>query len=270
MKSKLKKFLATTKLIYLYRAIKYVLMYLNPGTFFSNVGYKLRGAHDGFPNPPLYLIYLTINQPSLFEYYRGGYITARAIKQILAKNKIEPEKFNNILELGSGAGRVLREFTEYKNSNLFGCDYNNKLVNWCRKKLYFADFYKNELNPPVKYQDRHFDFVYLISVFTHLPEATQKLWLKEFYRIIDDNKYLLITLHGENVVQKMSDTDKKEFHEKGYFEISVDKAGTNHFGTFHTKEHFNKLISGMFEIVDITYGGTPNHPYQDIYLLRKI
>jgi len=37
--------------------------------------------------------------------------------------------------------------------------------------------------PPMSYEDNMFDFVYSISIFTHLPEDMQFAWLQELQRI---------------------------------------------------------------------------------------
>jgi SAM-dependent methyltransferase len=270
MKHKLKKIIVKSKLIYLFRGIKYIWLILKPSNLFSNIVYLFRGSHDGFPVPPIYLIYLTINNPSLFDYFRGGYITSRSIKRLLKKNDINANDFESILDFGSGCGRVIRDFSNLENAELYGSDYNPKLVNWCQKNLYCANFSANKLNPPLGFEDKKFDFTYLISVFTHLPKDTQLSWLKEFHRVTKSNKYLLITLHGEHIVKKLTQEEKELFLANGYVERDLDAPGSNHYGTFHTKEYFEKMIHGMFKIVDVSYGGAPNHPYQDLYLLQKV
>ena len=269
MKQSFKKILVKLHLIAVYRAAKYLVAVIKPRNIISNLAYKFRPSPDGFPIPPLYLIYLTINNPSIADYFRGSHITADSIKKLLTKNHINPDKIKEILELGSGCGRVLRAFRPLKNAKLYGSDYNPKLVKWCQRKLKFAKFSKNKLNPPLKYTDKKFDFIYLISVFTHLPHATQLNWLKEFHRIIKPHKHLLITLHGEHIVNQLTPEEKAQFKEKGYIERNADKPGSNHYGTFHSKAHFEKMIKGLFRIKDVSYGGKPDHPYQDLYLLEK-
>lgn len=266
-KAFLKKILVKSKLIYPYRGIKYLWLLLKPSNSFKNISYLIKGAKDGLPIPPVYLIYLTINNPSIADYFRGGEITHKSILRLLSRNNINPENFSAILDFGCGCGRVLREFSNLQSTKLYGSDYNPKLIKWCQKKLKMGDFSTNKLHPPLIYKDNQFDFIYLISVFTHLPHDVQKEWLKEFHRV--SKKYVLITLHGQNMVKTLTEPEKKILSEQGYFEHSLDSAGSNHFGTYHTKEYFEKMIKGLFKIVDISYGGEPNHPYQDLYLLEK-
>ena len=91
MKQKIKKFLISSGLIKVYRAIKYIINYLK--YFPQNLFLKIKGAPDKFRIPPSFLIYLTINQPSIKKYLTGGRITANSIKKLLSKNNIEIDKF---------------------------------------------------------------------------------------------------------------------------------------------------------------------------------
>jgi len=65
-----------------------------------------------------------------------------------------------------------------------GSDYNPRLVRWCRESLPFADFRVNGLQPPLPYADGELEFVYAISIFTHLTEALQDAWLQELARVL--------------------------------------------------------------------------------------
>ncbi len=270
MKQAVKKILVKLGVMHLYRGFKYLLFLLKPSHFFSNIKHRLKGAADGFAIPPVFLIYLTVNIPSIADYFRGGHVTSFAIRNLFKKNEIDPEKFKTILELGSGCGRVLRTFADLKNTVLYGSDYNPTLVHWCQKNFHFANFILNQLEPPLNFEAEKFDFIYLISVFTHLPKKTQENWLKELHRVLKKEAYLLITLHGEHLLQELSKYEKEKFIQNGYLERDADKPGSNHFGTFHTKDHFQEMIEGQFKVVDISYGGQPNHPYQDLYLLKKL
>ena len=122
MKQKLKHLMIKFKLMSVFRAFKYIYLLLKPSNLFSNIAYRLRPSHDRFPIPPLYLIYLTINNPSIFDYYRGGYITSNSIKRLLKRNKIDINNFESILEFGSGCGRVIRDFSStFSDSGIIFC-----------------------------------------------------------------------------------------------------------------------------------------------------
>jgi ubiquinone/menaquinone biosynthesis C-methylase UbiE len=66
----------------------------------------------------------------------------------------------------------------------------------------FPLFGANELLPPSRYRDAQFDFVYLWSVFTHLTEEQQLLWMAEFARVIRPGGYLLISTNGQRYLNR--------------------------------------------------------------------
>lgn len=95
---------------------------------------------------------------------------------------------DSVLEVGCAYGRVARALTKYlaDAGNYQGLDIDADAINWCRKNLHnkfpnfnfqVADIYNAEYNPKVKYKayeykfpykNESFDFVFLISVFTHM------------------------------------------------------------------------------------------------------
>ena len=50
--------------------------------------------------------------------------------------------------------------------------------------------------PPLPYPDHHFDLVINHSVFTHLDERMQDLWLGELQRVTRPGALLLLTVEG--------------------------------------------------------------------------
>ncbi|HHC23785.1 MAG TPA: class I SAM-dependent methyltransferase [Desulfobacterales bacterium] len=51
--------------------------------------------------------------------------------------------------------------------------------------------------PP--FRDHFFDFVYAMSVFTHLTEEAEKLWIRELSRIIRPGGCFMLTLRGQGI-----------------------------------------------------------------------
>ena len=59
-----------------------------------------------------------------------------------------------------------------------------------------GEFVVNETMPPLPFPDRFFDFVYSISIFTHLPEAMQFAWLEEINRVLKAGGEAVISTHS--------------------------------------------------------------------------
>ena len=55
------------------------------------------------------------------------------------------------------------------------------------------------------------DFVFALSLFSHLPHSTQGAWLAELYRLLAPGGYLLITTHGEFAMRAVPDCFTRNF-----------------------------------------------------------
>ena len=108
------------------------------------------------------------------------------------------------LDFGVGCARVLKPLQELAREALpgrsiewHGSDIDAQAIEWCRTFLGGrASFAVNETMPPLPYPDRFFDFVYSISIFTHLPEAMQFAWLREINRVLKPQGEAIMSTHS--------------------------------------------------------------------------
>jgi len=84
---------------------------------------------------------------------------------------------NSFLDFGCGAGRILQYIPE--GSLRAGCDVNAPIVDFASQQFLSTDIYRNEFQPPLKWNADSFDMVYSFSVFSHLRLEDEKRWLKE-------------------------------------------------------------------------------------------
>lgn len=111
---------------------------------------------------------------------------------------------DNILDVGCGVGRIAYSLTYYldQTTPYEGFDVSDKLVSWATENITPArpnfnfkclDIYHSIYNPNGKilatdfcfpYQDESFDFVCVISLFTHLQTAEVRHYLDEIYRVL--------------------------------------------------------------------------------------
>ena len=117
---------------------------------------------------------------------------------------------SNVLDIGSGIGRIAIPLTRFLKGRYEGFDVVKQGVDWCKKNItkrfenfrftyvdLFNDLYKNKgisaQNFSFPYDDAAFDFACSISVFTHmLPEEVDN-YLKESFRVMKTDGYLLAT-----------------------------------------------------------------------------
>jgi SAM-dependent methyltransferase len=104
---------------------------------------------------------------------------------------------DRILDFGCGCGRIVRWMKELADGRtIAGTDIDARAIAWASSNLSFARFEVNEALPPTRYRDGEFDLIVNHSVFTHLDERHQDLWLAELERITAPGGALVLSVHG--------------------------------------------------------------------------
>jgi SAM-dependent methyltransferase len=168
----------------------------------NNAPYLIKGAPDGLPIPPLKLRAAAWCQNAHIHTFLQGERQAQYFLGVLASLGASLNEFRAILDFGCGPGRVIRQFYRLHNlipnARICGADINPDSIDWCRRKLVFAEFEQSDALPPLPYRDEKFDFIYAHSVFTHLALPQQQFWIDELSRILKPGGHLLITTQGES------------------------------------------------------------------------
>jgi ubiquinone/menaquinone biosynthesis C-methylase UbiE len=152
-----------------------------------------------------------------------------------------------VLDWGVGCGRMARLVLEHHPEvELHGVDIDADNVGWCRAHLPGGRFQVSLPMPPLPFPDDHFDFVYAISVFTHLTEAAQDAWLHELARILRPGGLGLATIHGETTVAylRWPLPTIARWNERGIDDEAIDWAmdgfipdARSYRSTFHTADY---------------------------------
>ena len=182
--------------------------------------------------------------------------------------------FGRILDWGCGSGRTTRALrTRLPSAELHGTDIDPEAIAWLIQNApRVAEFRVAPHRPPTSYEDATFDFVFGISIFTHLPESMQFEWLAELRRLTRPGGYLVMTTSGEQNYSQLPPelrtiVETRGFHyiDGGYGQsISLPAFYQN---TFHTHEYIRREWSRDFEILDIQAGRLQRH--QDMVLMRR-
>lgn len=221
---------------------------------------------DGLPIPPSKLMFLVGGDTSVSAFLEIGQTFAQTIRDVLAKHGAEIRNFQAILDFGCGCGRVIRHWKSLvPQVKVYGTDYNPTLIKWCRQNLLFAQFELNQFYPPLRYPDGYFDLVYAVSVFTHLPEDLQILWIDEITRVLKPGGYLLISTHGESYVSTLMPRERIAFA-SGQLVVRYESvAGTNLCATFHPEQYVRKTLARRLLTLDFI----PRPLGHDLTLLQR-
>jgi SAM-dependent methyltransferase len=102
-----------------------------------------------------------------------------------------------VLDFGCGAGRTLRHFlAEAERAEIWGVDIDPRSIEWLEASLCPPlNVMRCDPAPPLTFEAASFDFVWAISVFTHLTDESAP-WLLELHRLLKPRGLLLASYMG--------------------------------------------------------------------------
>jgi SAM-dependent methyltransferase len=228
-----------------------------------------RRENQCFNLPPDYFLHETY-MLNYKQYKSDGFLTAKELTE-WTKEYLPETKY--ILEWGSGVSRIIRHFDNFINteSKLFGCDINKEMIDWSKNNIANVQFDQISYYPPTIYADNSFDFIYGISVFTHIEVSIQETWINEISRIIKKNGIFLFTTHGTYYSNKLTLFELQELKKKGAYTIPFNKEGHRMMTTFNDRITFENKISIYFEVLKFYEG--KNHLEkiggQDLWIVKR-
>lgn len=251
--------------------------------------HKLR---DIAPSVPPYELRSIVAAPSESVFLWSGLKDAQMCAALFDSHTLNTGKDRlKILDFGCGCGRTTRFLQLMQRFDVHGSDINQKLVSWCQNNLEAVATSANELLPPLRYRDGEFDFVYSLSIFTHLPEASVFAWLDELARVTADNGVVLLTTHGIpaieiicgskqhqqmfQVTEDYARTLLKTFSSKQFIYRSLSEdvvhaanAGDDYGNSFTHEDYIRaNWTRGVFEVIQFIPGGMRG--WQDVTILRR-
>jgi SAM-dependent methyltransferase len=222
------------------------------------------------PLPPAKLRVLVCGSADPEYFLDAGRRHAALFREMVDRNGIDPEEWTAILDFGVGCGRVARWWADVQGPAMYGCDPNPLLANWTRAHMPFVNAAVSEQDPPLPYADDSFDFVYALSIFTHLGERHALPWMTELRRIIKPGGLLLLTVAGEAYRERLEPGDAGRY-DRGEEVVQFDSArGTNLCIAYHSPAYMSGRMLDGFELVDTlpaSESGDALMP-QDCYLAR--
>jgi len=225
---------------------------------------------DRPPIPPKRLLN-RIGKPSRENYLQNGERVYGKLDEHVGKYR-KLSEFDRVLDWGCGCGRVARMMlTAVQADRFHGCDIDPDAIKWMQQTYPDSGFTNIDPYPPTPYPDGYFDFIYGISVFTHLDEATQFKWLTELARISREDAIVAVSVHRGN--DAMDSALRDPLQEKGFADIKGPKEPLfSHFLeqgyyrlTKHSKDYVMQEWSRYFEILEFVEHGIYR---QDLVIMR--
>jgi SAM-dependent methyltransferase len=233
----------------------------------KNKSFILENPH--FKLPPQTLAYDAYSAPDWFFYKMSGEETSIFLAGI-AKKYLPDVVSPVVLEWGCGPGRVIRHIPLAfpVDAKVYGSDYNPETIKWCSKNITGINFVLNELQPPLAFRDKFFNFIYSISVFTHLSEEVSHQWIAELFRIASPGAVLVITTNGDSKQKFMLTDELETYRKRGILIRDKFEEGKKMFMACHSPQYLREKLFKEFEVLEHICSDFP-HTTQDYWILRK-
>lgn len=250
-------------------AVRFLLARLQPGVLWRNLRCRVLGSPDGLPLPSTAARVLVAGSADPDWFVRGGALAAESIRRAVARQHRDLRAAKRILDFGCGCGRVLRQWTDLQGVQVFGTDYQHRLVAEAHRLLPFAHVSVNGLQPPLPFLDESFDLVYSLSVFTHLDEEQQIAWRDEIRRVLRPGGLWVLTTQGDSYVEKLNRDERDRFADGQVVCQRRAYRGLNLCQAFHPETYVRGPFSDGLTVVDFEREGARGNPRQDLYVLRR-
>ena len=217
--------------------------------------------------PSDYMMYESF-QLNYKSYYFDSKESAKWLVELITPYKNLNSK--SILDWGCGPGRIVRHLTNFiTDANIYGSDYNKNSIDWCNKNIPNIKFDVNGISPPLNYSDEQFDFIYGISIFTHLSNEMHHAWMEELSRVLKEGGVLMLTTHGDAFKKKLTKNELSTFEMNKLVIRGNTFEGHRSYAAFQPKVFFKTLLND-FNILKFIEGDTKSEkPQQDIWILEK-
>jgi len=131
------------------------------------------------------------------EYFESGKTDAMKIEALLKKLGLSPK--SNILEFAAGFGRVTRHLTHCR---LTASDIHGEAVHFLSEDIRVKAI-PSATDPDAFAPDERFDFIFVLSLFSHLPATLFERWLARLALTLRPGGYLMFTTHGDFAARKV-------------------------------------------------------------------
>lgn len=216
-------------------------------------------------------------------FFESGRQSVRDMRAVLGLLGRDLGSYRSVLDFGCGCGRILMHLERLADTAaVFGCDIDARAVRWATEHLPWARLAVNRPEPPLPYDDATFDLVYNHSVFTHLDEEHQDLWLAELRRVARPGATLLLTVHGDKPLADFEVASRNAGGDPAAVVAEVERTGISYIdhdsftggplgdayhSTFHAPwyvmEHWSRFFTVKAYVPQRSLG------FQDVVLLER-
>jgi SAM-dependent methyltransferase len=243
------------------------------------------------PVPPIALREITAEiEPPMFLY--TGFLDLMQLVALYDQHAACPPPRPRVLDFGCGCGRLTR-FLDPARWDACASEVNPDQVAWCCANLPAVDTRLNGYEPPLDFAAGSFDFVYSISIFSHLSATMVEAWLHELARLTKPGGIVIVTFHGEQALHiivrsadhqaasHMTPENARAILERlpreriillpyPSEELRSIKVGTSNYGVTFIDPHFIGEIALRHHLEPLAHVTAGLRGFQDIVVFRRL
>jgi SAM-dependent methyltransferase len=231
---------------------------------------RFRKQHPDFCTPPPFLAYDAYASVNWSLYHDTGLDVAKAVANYF--RQYNSQETIAILEWGCGPARVIRHMRDmFPTARICGTDYNKSTIRWCQAHIPKVEFRLNALTPPLDYPSETFDFIYVLSVFTHLSESVGLSWMQELIRVLKPGGILFFTTHSDTSADLLFEHEKRIYKGEGVYVRGAVAEGKKMFTAFHSPAYVrNALLSNCELLKYVPQAEWFRNGTQEAWIARKL
>lgn len=191
---------------------------------------------------------------SAFRFELQGAANWWKLRNLYERHSSKALEQAKVLDWGVGCGRVGRYMLEHC-ASFTGADIDAENIAWCAGNL-AGDYHHTGLTPPLPFKAASFDFVYGISVLTHLSRKDEAKWLEEIARVTKKGGIAVLTVNGACSSADMGMLGAL-LASDGHLDIGRNQDLDGHVeegyyrNIIHLEGHIRRVWSEFFDILEV-------------------
>jgi SAM-dependent methyltransferase len=201
------------------------------------------------------------------RYFDRGRYASRKLSDYIKRFSFGDRSATSVLDFASGYGCVARHFNHDLSGRVVCCDIHEKAVAFSKEKLGIDAILSSNEPGNLKIQET-FDVIFVLSFFSHMPNATWGPWLKRLAGLLNPGGFILFTTHGYESLRRA----KYPFDAFDGFRYSPnseqrDLDPTNYGSTIVSVDYSMQHLPPNCRLVHFSEAEWEG--YQDVYVLSK-
>ena len=215
----------------------------------------------------------------------GAYYYADLFDAAIRAAGVELKAGMKGLDFGCSSGRITRLLNlAFPEVEWQGCDPNAGAIDWASSNLPGIDFFGSPVEPPLPVDERSFDVVVAVSIWSHFSESAALRWFEEMDRVICPGGILVFTVQGWHGLQLFAERNLwtreqiqrtiDDLYRSGISYVDAFGPQGNHgisgpdWGMTHlSPEWLAARLCPPWSLIDFEPGRVEDH--QDLVVLRR-